>query len=70
MRRWYPNEPSIIFQGNWFHNGTPIKSLKSLQDYYLTSVVYSITPLMNISPNSDGLVDEISVIRLKEFSMG
>ncbi|MDX1286033.1 MAG: alpha-L-fucosidase, partial [Draconibacterium sp.] len=25
--RWYPNEPSIILQGNWFHNNTPVVSL-------------------------------------------
>jgi len=67
VMRWYPNEPSIILQGNWFHNGTPVVSLKRIQDYYLTSVGYSITPLMNISPNSDGLIDEATIVRLKEF---
>jgi alpha-L-fucosidase len=65
--RWYPNEPSIILQGNWFHCGTPIVSLKKFQDYYLTSTGYGVTPLMNIPPNSDGLVDDDTVKRMKEF---
>jgi len=65
--RWYPNEPSIILQGNWFHNNTPVVSLDKIQDYYLTSVGYGVTPLMNVSPNTDGLIDEGTVERLVEF---
>lgn len=65
--RWYPSEPSIILQGNWFHNNTPVVSLKKIQNYYLTSVGYGVTPLMNISPNTDGLIDEGTVARLAEF---
>jgi len=65
--RWYPPEPSIILQGNWFHNNTPVVSLEQIQDYYLTSVGYGVSPLMNISPNSDGLIDESTVERLVEF---
>jgi alpha-L-fucosidase len=67
--RWYPSEPSIILQGNWFHNNTPVVGLKQIQDYYLTSVGYGVTPLMNISPNTDGLIDEGTVARLAEFKM-
>lgn len=65
--RWYPNEPSIILQGNWFHNNTPVVSLEKIQDYYLSSVGYGVTPLMNISPNTDGLIDKETVDRLVEF---
>lgn len=64
---WYPQEPSIILQGNWFHNGQPAVSLQRMQEYYLTSVGYGVTPLMNISPNQDGLIDDATVARLKEF---
>ncbi len=64
---WYPNEPSLILQGNWFHNQKPAVSSEKMQDYYLTSVGYSVTPLMNISPNSDGLIDENTVNKLVEF---
>jgi len=54
-------------QGNWFHNNTPAVSLEKIQDYYLTSVGYGVTPLMNVSPNTDGLIDEATVERLTEF---
>ena len=56
-------------QGNWFHNNTPVIGLEQIQDYYLSSVAYGVTPLMNISPNTDGLIDEATVDRLTEFKM-
>lgn len=65
--RWYPSEPSIILQGKWFHNRQPAVSLQRIQDYYLTSVGYGVTPLMNVPPNADGLIDEATIERLKEF---
>ena len=64
---WYPSEPSIILQGNWFHNNTPMIALEHIQDYYLSSVGYGVTPLMNISPNTDGLIDDETVEGLKIF---
>jgi alpha-L-fucosidase len=64
---WYPCEPSTILQGNWFHNGKPMISLRAIEDQYLTTVGYGVTPLMNVSPNQDGLIDEASVKRLKQF---
>jgi len=65
--RWHPSEPSTILQGNWFHNGQPIISLRAIQDQYLTTVGYGVTPLMNVAPNQDGLMDAGSVARLREF---
>ncbi len=65
--RWYPNEPSVILQGNWFHNGRPITSLERIQHAYLTTVGHSVTPLLNIAPNQEGLIDESTVDRLTEF---
>jgi len=65
--RWYPNEPSIIFQGNWFHDGKPAVPLSQMQDYYLSSVGYGLTSLMNISPNTDGLIDNATVTQLAQF---
>ncbi len=67
VMRWYPNEPSIILQGNWFHNGRPVSNLQTIQNEYLNSVGHSVTPLLNVSPNADGLIDEATVTRLKEF---
>jgi alpha-L-fucosidase len=67
--RWYPSEPSIILQGNWFHNHTPVVSLEQIQEYYLSSVGYGVTPLMNVSPNARGLIDEGTMERLAEFKV-
>ena len=64
---WYPNEPSLMLQGNWFHNGKPMKDLEQIKNYYLTTTGYGVTPLMNLSPNQDGLIDEASVDGLKVF---
>lgn len=66
-RLWYPNEPSLILQGNWFHHGKPMCSVAKIKDYYLKSTGRGVTPLMNVSPNKDGLIDEDSVKKLKEF---
>ena len=65
--RWYPDEPSLILQGNWFHCGKPAVSVEKMQDYYLTSTGYGVTPLMNVSPNRDGLIDADTVEKLKAF---
>lgn len=67
VMRWYPNEPSIILQGNWFHNGKPAVGLKQMQDYYLSSVGYGSTPLMNIAPNSQGTIDQATIDTLANF---
>jgi len=42
-------------------------ALEHIQDYYLSSVGYGVTPLMNISPNTDGLIDDETVEGLKIF---
>ena len=65
--RWYPSEPSIIFQGNWFHNGSSAAPLRRMQDDYLNSTGHGVTPLLNIAPNQEGLVDEDAAARLREF---
>ncbi len=69
VTRWYPNEASIILQGNWFHYGKPAVSLKKWKKYYLQSVGYGTTPLMNIGPNNKGLIDQATVKRLKKFKI-
>ena len=65
--RWYPNEPSLILQGNWYHHREPIVDLRQIQDYYLSTVGHGVTPLMNVPPNPHGLFDADSITRLKEF---
>lgn len=65
---WFPGEADAIAQGNWFWTGQPICSLADLQKIYLTSVGRNGVGLINVPPNQDGLIDEASVVRLKEFS--
>lgn len=67
VSRWYPNEPSLILQGNWFHNGQPAVSVRTMQDYYLTSTAHGVTPLMNLAPNTNGLIDVEAIEKLTEF---
>jgi alpha-L-fucosidase len=64
---WYPAEASLIAQGNWFYNDTPIISLEKLQAYYRSTVGLNAVALINVAPNADGLIDEASVERLAEF---
>jgi len=64
---WYPGEASIIAQGNWFYDDKPIISLGKLKDYYLSSVGLNAVALINVAPNRDGLIDTLSILRLREF---
>ena len=64
---WYPCEASLIAQGNWFYNNTPIISLDKLKNYYRNTVGLNAVALINVAPNTDGLIDEASITRLEEF---
>ncbi len=64
---WYPTEASLIAQGNWFHVNEPIISLEKLKEYYLSTVGLNAVALINVAPNQDGLIDQASIVRLKEF---
>ena len=64
---WYPAEASAIAQGNWFYNNTPIISLDKLKSIYLSTVGLNAVALINVAPNQEGLIDESSIERLKEF---
>jgi len=64
---WYPAEASLIAQGNWFYNNTPIISLEKLQEYYRSTVGLNAVALINVAPNRDGLIDTAFVVRLREF---
>jgi alpha-L-fucosidase len=64
---WYPNEGSLILQGNWFHCGSPAVSVETMKEYYLQTVGHGVTPIMNVPPNQDGLIDADTVAKLREF---
>jgi hypothetical protein len=57
----------MILLGNWLHVGAPSVGVSQMQDLYLTSTGVGSTPLMNIPPNKDGLIDEDTIAKLKEF---
>lgn len=67
VMRWYPNEPSVILQGNWFHTGKPSTSVENMKNEYLNTTGHGVTPLFNLAPNQDGLLDDEVVAKLKEF---
>ena len=64
---WYPYEPSMMFQGTWFHSNEPICDLHTMCKKYLISVGRGSTANLNVPPNQDGLIDEHSIERLKEY---
>lgn len=64
---WYPSEPSLILQGNWFHHGQPAVGVETMKNYYMQSVARSVTPLMNVSPNAEGTIDADTITKLKAF---
>jgi alpha-L-fucosidase len=65
--RWYPNEGSLILQGNWFHCGQPAVSVETMKEDYLNTVGHGVTPLMNVPPNKDGLIDGDTIAKLRQF---
>jgi alpha-L-fucosidase len=64
---WYPLEPSMMFQGTWFHSKQPITDLHTMCEKYLISAGRGSTVNLNVPPNQDGLIDEHSIGRLKEY---
>ncbi|OVE74190.1 hypothetical protein BVX94_01190 [bacterium B17] len=64
---WYPSEPSMMFQGTWFHSAQPICDLYTMKKKYLISVGCGSTVNLNVPPNQDGLIDDHSIERLKEY---
>ncbi|MBI9064384.1 MAG: alpha-L-fucosidase [Marinilabiliaceae bacterium] len=64
---WYPAEASLIAQGNWFYNNTPMISLDKFKNYYQSTVGLNAVALINVAPNQNGLIDTVSITRLREF---
>lgn len=63
-----PWEADCIAQGNWFYNDAyPMVSLDKLKEMYRTSVARGAVLLLNVAPNTKGLIDQSSIERLEEF---
>lgn len=60
----------VSIRPGWFYHknqDSKVKSLKHLTDIYFQSVGYNSVLLLNIPPDTRGLINEADVNRLKEF---
>ena len=67
---WYPSEVDVSIRPGWFYHknqDSKVKSLKHLTDIYFQSVGYNSVLLLNIPPDTRGLINEADMNRLKEF---
>ncbi|MFA6702394.1 MAG: alpha-L-fucosidase [Dysgonamonadaceae bacterium] len=68
---WYPSEVDVSIRPGWFYHPDQdgqIKSLQELANIYFKSVGMNSVLLLNIPPDTRGQINEVDVLRLKEFS--
>lgn len=68
---WYPSEVDVSIRPGWFYHkneDSKVKSLKQLVNIYFQSVGYNSVLLLNIPPDTRGLIHETDIQRLKEFA--
>ena len=69
--QWVPAECDVSIRPGWFYHkneDSKVKSLKQLVDIYFQSVGYNSVLLLNIPPDTRGLIHETDIQRLKEFA--
>ncbi len=67
---WYPAEVDVSIRPGWFYHkeeNDKVKSLEKLFDIYMNSVGRNAVLLLNIPPDTRGLINENDARRLKEF---
>lgn len=65
---WLPAECDVSIRTGWFwHKSQSPKKLNKLLEIYYKSVGRNCVMLLNVPPNSTGLISEIDVQRLREF---
>jgi alpha-L-fucosidase len=67
---WWPAETDVSIRPGWFwhkHEDEKVKSLEKLVDIYFTSVGRNSVLLLNVPPNSEGLIAHPDVKRLREW---
>ncbi|KAI5426402.1 alpha-L-fucosidase 1 [Lathyrus oleraceus] len=65
---WLPAECDVSIRRGWFwHKSESPKKLSELLDIYYTSVGRNCVLILNIPPNTTGLISENDAHRLKEF---
>jgi alpha-L-fucosidase len=69
---WYPSESDVSIRPGWFYHQSEnnlLKPLDQLLDIYFKSVGRNSTLLLNIPPDSRGLLADADISRLKELSV-
>lgn len=65
---WLPAECDVSIRNGWFwHKSESPKKLSELLDIYYNSVGRNCVLLLNVPPNTTGLISDIDAHRLKEF---
>lgn len=67
---WFPAEVDVSLRPGWFYHKSQdnqVKSLEKMVDIYFSSVGRNAVLLLNIPPDTRGLIHENDVARLKEF---
>ena len=67
---WFPAEVDVSIRPGWFYHksqDSQVKSLVKMVDIYFSSVGRNAVLLLNIPPDTRGLIHENDVARLKEF---
>lgn len=68
---WYPSEVDVSIRPGWFwheHENTRVKSLATLVDIYFSSVGRNSVLLLNVPPDTRGLLADADVTRLRELA--
>lgn len=66
--QWWPAECDVSIRDGWFyHPGQQPKSVDELTEIYFGSVGRNAVLLLNVPPDTDGLLPAADVARLREF---
>ncbi|MGW1051240.1 alpha-L-fucosidase [Streptomyces sp. NPDC002521] len=66
--QWWPAECDVSIRDGWFyHPGQQPKSVEQLTDIYFRSVGRNAVLLLNVPPDTDGLLPAADVARLRAF---
>ncbi|MER5519997.1 alpha-L-fucosidase [Streptomyces sp. NPDC002763] len=66
--QWWPAECDVSIRDGWFyHADQQPKSVDELTEIYFGSVGRNAVLLLNVPPDTDGLLHDTDVVRLREF---
>lgn len=67
---WYPSEVDVSIRPGWFYHpeqDNQVKTLKELVNIYYQSVGMNSVLLLNVPPDTRGLIHEVDAKRLEQF---